>query len=444
VSGLELATLQRLTGLNRQGKNGKATPQPDCDPIPVQFNPASLKITRRNNVDRGGVTAATQKRQHPSQENSTLSFELQFDTAEQGSGETYVDVRRWTALIRQFVEPPPDHPDRPPPAVRFAWGTLSYDGIIDEVTEDIDYFAPDGTPLHATVGVSIKEQNFQYEANEQGPGKRDARRAADPGGTPAAARSAGSGQGPAPGTTPGSSGTRQPERVVQAQGGESVQELLAREGLDPTAWRSAMQDLDSPLSLAPGAPIQIGAEVSAGSGVGLSAGFAAGPAPASAAALAGALGLTVATVTQAGRAIAGVPETGGAGIGAAGTGGAAIGGTDPRAAGFALAAAGGVRTATATVAAAGAAQAADQGRGSFAVPEPPVRPVGGAADRASGAAEDPRALSYGRSIPLRPRPTPAPGTTVPEAAGSSSARVRQRPSDGGRRILPGRRGGGCR
>src|SRR5262249_40862735 len=144
-------------------------PKPDGDPIPVQFNPASLKISRRNNVDRGGVTTTTVKRQHPSQENSSLSFELQFDTAEQGSAGTYVDVRRWTALIRQFVEHPPDRPGGPPPAVRFAWGTLSYDGIIEEVTEDLDYFAPDGTPLHATVAVSIKEQNYQYEANQQGP-----------------------------------------------------------------------------------------------------------------------------------------------------------------------------------------------------------------------------------------------------------------------------------
>jgi hypothetical protein len=450
VSGLELATLQRLTGLNRQGKNGKAVPKPDGDPIPVQFNPASLKISRRNNVDRGGVTASTQKRQHPSQENSTLSFELEFDTAEQGSDEEYVDVRRWTALIRQFVEPPPDKPERPPPAARFVWGTLSYDGIIEEVTEDLDFFAPDGTPLRAKVGVSIKEQNFQYEANEQGAGKRDASRAADPDGTPAAARGGGSGQAPPPGPTPGSSGTRQPERVVQAQDGESVQELLAREGLDPRAWRAAMQDLDSPLSLTAGASIQIGVEISAGAGVGLSAGFAAGPAPGSAAALAAALGLTVAAPDLAARAGTGTTATGSAAIGGAAIGGAAIGGADPRAAGFALAAAGGVQAAAATVATARAAQVVGLARGSFAVPErpaspPPPRPMQASAvpDRRAAAAaarQDPRALGYGQSIPLRPRPGPVPSGPVP----GSPLPDRQRHGDGGARILPWTRGGGCR
>jgi Contractile injection system tube protein len=438
VSGLELATLQRLRGLNRQGTNGKAVPTTDGHAVPVQFNPASLKISRRNNVDRGGVTASTQKRQHPSQENSTLSFELEFDTAEQGSGEQYVDVRRWTALIRQFVEPPPDRPGDPPPAVRFAWGTLRYDGIIEEVTEDLDYFAPDGTPLHAKVGVSIKEQDFQYESNAQGPGKRDARRAADPGGTATTSPGAGSGQGPPPGTAPGSSGTRQPERVVQAQAGESVQELLAREGLDPAAWRAAMQDLDNPLALAAGASIQIGAEISAGVGIGLSAGFASGSAPGSAAALAGALGLDAA-------ALALVQAGGGGGAGASGFGGAGAGiagataEADPREAGFALAAAGGVHAAAAVVATAAATQAANRARGSFAVSGPPV---GGPAARGShrptaprAAAADPRALGYGRSIPLRPRPGPVPDSTLDD---------QQRPGDGGRRILPQRRGGGCR
>ena len=51
MSGLELATLQRMKGLERAGKQSKATPKADGNPIPVQFNPASLKISRRNNVE---------------------------------------------------------------------------------------------------------------------------------------------------------------------------------------------------------------------------------------------------------------------------------------------------------------------------------------------------------------------------------------------------------
>ena len=273
---LELATLQRITGLDRSGKNATATPKTDGDAIPVQFNPATLRISRRNNVDRGGVTTGTQKRQHPAQENSTLSFDLEFDTAEQGSGGEYVDVRRWTALVRQFVEPPPGKPKDPPPGVRFAWGTLIYDGLIGEIVEELDYFAPDGTPLHAKVSVKIEEQNFQYEANAEGGGSRDAKTATDPGRPPSPTTSGGG--APPPGTAPGSSGTSRPQQIVQAQAGESVQDVLSRTGLDPNAWRAAMQDLDSPLSLPAGAPVQLGAEIFAGAGIGLTAGFAAEPA----------------------------------------------------------------------------------------------------------------------------------------------------------------------
>ncbi len=383
MSGLELATLQRLTGLDRAGGNARAVPRVDGDAIPVQFNPATLRISRRNNVDRGGVTAQTQKRQHPSQESSSLSFDLEFDTAEQGGGGEYVDVRRWTALIRQFVEPPPERPKDPPPAVRFAWGTLIYDGIIEEVTEELDHFAPDGTPLRAKVAVSIREQNFQYEANQQGPGSRDARAAIDPGGSAATPT----------GSAPGSSGTRQPQRIVRAHAGESVQETLTREGLDPAAWRGAMRGLDGPLTLAAGTSVQVGAEVSGGAGIGRSDGFAAGPAPTSEAALAVALGGTAAGPRPS-----------------------------PRAAGFALSAAGGVAAAVTAVASADAARGRAQASASFDVPSAP-RPEGEV---------DPRALTYGRSIPLRTRPVPA-----------ADAAPSQRAGDARLGTLRGRPGGRC-
>jgi hypothetical protein len=396
VSGLEQATLQRLTGLDRAGKDSKATPRADGDPIPVQFNPASLHISRKNNVDEGGVTAKTQKRQHPSQQGSTLSFDLEFDTAEQGSPGSYVDVRRWTALVRQFVEPPPTQPKNPSPAVRFAWGTLVYDGIIGEITEELDYFAPDGTPLHAKVSVKIDEQNFQYEANREGPGTRDDSAATSPGGS-ASRTTPARGLHPPPGAGPGSSGTSSPQLVVQARAGESVQELVAREGLDPAAWRAAMEGLDSPISLEAGASVQLGAEITAGIGIGLTAGFTAGPAPASPQALAAALGAPQPA------------DDGPAADEAAG---------DPRAAGFALTAAGGVAAAAAAVTTAGNSAAVARARASFATP--PGGPDGTAAsDR-----PDPRASTYGRDIPLRARPSsgsPLPPAGEPAQRGGDAA-----------------------
>jgi hypothetical protein len=366
VTELAHATLQRLAYAKRRSKDKPALVGVDGEAFAVQFNPATLKISRKNNVDRGGVTAGTQKRQQPSTEGSALSFELEFDTSEQGAGESRVNVREWTALVRQFVEPDRDKPGRPPPAVRFSWGTLVFNGIIDQVTEDLDHFAPDGTPLRAKLGVSIAEQDFRYENNQDGGGARTAKDAPEPGAAPA-------------GTAPGSAGTDNPEQVVVAQDGESAQQLLARVGLDPEAWRGAMTGVEDPLSLAPGTPVQLGPEVSTGGVVGLAAGFAAAPTRTSPEALVAALG------------------------GPAGT------------AGFALAAAGGIAAADAALQRAAVDAAAARATAGFDVP----------AFVASAAPLDPRSAGYGRDVPLQVR---ADANTLAEvsAAGRRSIAARAR------------------
>src|SRR3954454_6424611 len=181
MTALEPATLQRLPRVGRPPPNEPARVTPDGDALPVQFNPASLRLSRRNNIDRAGATTGSQTVQNPSVAPSTMAFDLEFDTAEQGRVGSRVDVRDWTALVRQFVEPPSDHPDEAAPAVQFQWGTLIFRGIVADLTEELDYFAPDGTPLHAKLSVTISEQRFELESTA-GPAGRDAKGARAPGG----------------------------------------------------------------------------------------------------------------------------------------------------------------------------------------------------------------------------------------------------------------------
>ncbi|MFI6151716.1 hypothetical protein ACIBCA_03355 [Kitasatospora sp. NPDC051170] len=375
MAELAHATLQRLAVTKAGAKDQPPRVKGEGPVVEVQFNPVSLRLSRNNNVDRGGTSTRTQKRQNPAQEGATLSFDLAFDTAEQGGPGAYVDVRGWTAVVRQFVEPPPQKQGDPPPVVRFVWGTFRFNGIVTQVTEELDLFAPDGTPLRAKVAVTIAEQDFAYEANEKGAGRRDARAATDPGAT-------------RPGTAPGTAGTARPQQLVQARAGESAQQLLARLGLDPAAWRGAMRGLDSPLALAAGFSVQLGVEVETGGGVGLSAGFAGEAAATSVAGLAGALG-----------------------PGSAG-----------EEAGFALSAGGGIAASANTVTVARTAQALDQARGAFAVPP-------GTAEAA-----DPRVLGYGQGVPLRSRADP--GTLAEVTAGGAPglnrrARARETPQPDG-------------
>ena len=61
------ARMTPLKQIPAKGKNGKASFEPNPSrAFDVQFNPTTLKLTRSNNVDKGGATTNTQKRQMPS------------------------------------------------------------------------------------------------------------------------------------------------------------------------------------------------------------------------------------------------------------------------------------------------------------------------------------------------------------------------------------------
>jgi len=354
---LAKAILLRLKQIPGSGKNAPTRVVPeDNGAFAVQFNPTSLKISRQNNIDEGGATTHTQRRVSPSQKSATLSFDLEFDTAEGDEAGNPVDVRTKTLIVRQFAEPTKEKPKEPPPPIRFIWGTFVFTGIVTQVTEDLDYFSSDGKPLRAKVSVTITEQNPDFEAKLVGASARDAQSAAAPGG--------GSGGGSGPGAKP----VANPTSAALAQAGESLQQLLSRLEADPATWRAAMAGLDSPLALTAGAQIQIGAQVSAGAGFGVSAGFAAGGELASAASLSGALAVS---------------------------GGGVAAGSGEVAAGFALAEGGGVSASLNTVASASAQASVAQARGSFDVPSVSI---------AIAPAADPRSASYGNGVPLRPRP----------------------------------------
>lgn len=369
------ATLTRLIEKPGSGKDDTATYDPDPTGVfPVQFNPTSLKLSRTNNIDKGGSTTNTQNRQVPSVQPATLSFDLEFDTAEGDDDGAPKDVRELTRIVRQFTEPTKDLEGKPPPAVRFQWGKLIFDGIVTQLTEDLDYFSADGTPLRAKLSVTINEQNPQWAANALGAAARKPPRGRS--GRPGSA-AAGGPAAPAtvPGTGPGSSPTQNPLSTALAKAGESVQQLLSRLNADPATWRSAMGGLGSPLSLQAGAQVQLGASASVSAGLGAGGGFTASA------------GVTDITQARAALGLGGTVSWSGGVNAEAG-------------AGFALAEAGGLGRASASVQAQASGAAQADARAAFTVPE--VR--GGV--RAQAGAElsaDPRSLGYGHGIPLRAR-----------------------------------------
>lgn len=412
----------RLSVLPEKAK----TPKPQDPVFTVQFNPASLKISRTNNPDSAKTTQG-QKRQHTAPQPATLSFDLELDTAEIADGGKAMDVRKLTAEIRKFVTP---QKTNAPPRILFEWGPLRFPGIVTNLTEDIDYFAPDGTPLHAKLALTITEQNLDFEANAVGPGAVKFGDATKPGASPS-------------GSTPGTRGTGSPTAVQRANAGESVQQLLTRTGADPAVWRSAMNGLSSPVGLGAGAQVQLDAAVSAGAGLsvgagaelgvgvglGVSTGFSASAGVSAQAELGAALGISA----SAGFSVGATVELGSAGVevglgGSVGvTAGGSVGASAQLSAGFVLAAGGGISASTNLVTSVRVDAGVASARASFDVPTATVNASLGrpaiASPKAAAAVVDSRATSYGQAIPLRARASAVTVTGV-VAGGAVSVNAR--------------------
>lgn len=342
-------------------------------PLNVQFNPASLRLQLTNDT-AGGRTRGHQAEQHLGDGSTQLTFDLHFDTADTGD-----NVRKQVELVEKFVLPSTPSSKKAPPRVQFHWGEFIFEGVMSGLQEEIDLFSAEGVPLHSKVSVTIKGQDPKRTASEE----------ADPArGTSQVPGAQSAGPGTNGGGAPG-------DRAGTALGGESAAAFAARMGLDPSAWRGLGAGLDSPLSLAAGLEIDFSSALSAAAGLGSQAGVQAE---------------SGASIEQA--------------FGLDAPGGPA----GPAAAGFALAAAGGVRAAVESVQIAKSEQAAAQAVQAFSTPtaalpatsaakptapeqpRPPLAaaglPVGPAAPAPPAPAPpraDPRSDSFGYGVPLRPR-----------------------------------------
>jgi|GEM_PF-3081467 len=132
--------------------------------IPLQFNPQTLRLALANNLGPQ-ETRGQLPRQYLGKTSTSLSFELQFDTSDEGTTDAPVSVRTRTADLERFVLPKEERgkKDKPPKA-RFIWNELQLDGIIESLSIDFDLFASNGVPLRAKMSVTMTEQDAKYQA----------------------------------------------------------------------------------------------------------------------------------------------------------------------------------------------------------------------------------------------------------------------------------------
>lgn len=224
--------------------------------VQVQFNPETLKVNF-SNQSVGGDQRGGSARQFVGAGTTKLTLDLWFDVTAplpEGQLADQDDVRRLTEKVAYFIRPVKQSGEEEkylPPGVRFIWGTFMFDGVMDSLNENLEFFSEDGKPLRASVSISVSKQEIQFQFGNQKP--------------------PGLGSSDSPGTN----------QQAAAQAGDSVQKMAGRANKQ-NDWQSiaAANGIENPRNLAPGTLIDLNAgikgSVSAGTGAGATATAAAG------------------------------------------------------------------------------------------------------------------------------------------------------------------------
>lgn len=223
--------------------------------LKVQFNPETLKVSFANQLvqpSSAGDQRGSQARQFVGAGTTKLALTLWFDVTAFAPGqEPTRDVRELTQKVAYFITPKPNtgggaggsgsgggggaqQPQMIPPAVRFLWGTFQFDGIMDSLEENLEFWSNDGRPLRASLSVSLSQQKITFAFNP------DAAQAARPSRT----------GGGTPGTAP----------LTQAPAGSTVPGLAANAGAG-ASWQAIAEAnaIEDPLRLAPGSLVDLNA-----------------------------------------------------------------------------------------------------------------------------------------------------------------------------------------
>lgn len=127
------------------------------DVIEAMYNPNQFTIETRNQFQRTAMPGLpTPITQFVSGETQTLSFDLFFDSYEQGT-----DVRQFTSKVTNLLKI--NRELHAPPVCKFIWGgpmagdISNFSGVIDRVTQKFTMFLETGIPVRATLTLNVSE-----------------------------------------------------------------------------------------------------------------------------------------------------------------------------------------------------------------------------------------------------------------------------------------------
>ncbi|MDH5181419.1 MAG: hypothetical protein OEY07_17280, partial [Gammaproteobacteria bacterium] len=135
--------------------------------VPVQFNPESLKVAFSNQIagdnNKGGSAL-----QFASKGTTKLSFEMWFDVSVYSGTDAEGDVRKLTEKVVKFMRTKGttgkgDKTKYIPPGCRFQWGSFLFEGVVESINENLEFFSDKGVPLRASVSVSMTKQDVDIK-----------------------------------------------------------------------------------------------------------------------------------------------------------------------------------------------------------------------------------------------------------------------------------------
>lgn len=212
--------------------------------VPVQFNPETLKVAFANQIqtpEGSGDQRGSPAQQFVGAGTTKLSLQLWFDVNAPQEGETLLDVRKMTEKISYFITPkknPKDEKKFIPPGVRFIWGSFQFDGLMESLEENLEFFSADGIPLRASMTLNLTQQKIDiYTFGKDAPTRN-----------------------PLPGTRP----------LTEATQGANLQNMTANNGGSGGDWQSvaASNGIENPRLLPPGQFLDMNATAGFSAGIG--------------------------------------------------------------------------------------------------------------------------------------------------------------------------------
>jgi hypothetical protein len=204
--------LAKLNITPLDGKNANVS-------IAALFNPKEYAISKSvpwNPQASSGLDAP--EMQFTTGQGETLQLELFFDTYESGLPvKLYTDRLHQLALIDTSLHRPP--------MVLVSWGALKFKGVIESINHRFTMFLEGGTPVRATVAITLREAR---SATEQATENR---------------------------------GNESPDhaKLHAVRRGETLQSIAGKEYDDPNEWRriADANGIDDPFNLEPGLKLMI-------------------------------------------------------------------------------------------------------------------------------------------------------------------------------------------